>query len=125
MSAGGLPIVSAGGLPIVSAGGLPVVSAVDFQVCPPVDFQVCPPVDIQPTTLDGVSIFNKIAIPNNKFQMASEQESHWLIETPTIFSSICVARPYQIYVDPIFKHIHTTSSNTIIWQFVPFIYHPL
>ena len=46
--------------------------------------------------------FNKIAISNNKFQMASGQGSHWLIESPTIFSSMCtfcVARPYQIYVN--------------------------
>ena len=35
------------------------------------------------------SRFNKIAIPNNKFQMASGQGSHWLIESPTIFSSMC------------------------------------
>ena len=27
--------------------------------------------------------------------------------------------------DSIFKRTHTTSINTIIWQFVPFIYHPL
>ena len=33
--------------------------------------------------------FNKVAIPNNKFLMASGQGSHWLIESPTIFSSIC------------------------------------
>ena len=33
--------------------------------------------------------FNKIAIPNNKFQMASGQGSHWLIESPTVFSSMC------------------------------------
>ena len=39
------------------------------------------------------------------------------------FSRLCVARPYQISVNYIFKHIHTTSINTIIWQFVPFIYH--
>ena len=26
---------------------------------------------------------------NNKFQMASGQGSHWLIESPTIFSSMC------------------------------------
>ena len=32
---------------------------------------------------------NKIAIPNNKFQMASGQGSHWLIESPIIFSSMC------------------------------------
>ena len=41
------------------------------------------------------------------------------------FSHLCVARHYQMSVNYIFKHIHTTSSNTIIWQFVPFIYHPL
>ena len=35
------------------------------------------------------SRFNKIAISNNKFQMASGQGSHWLIESPTIFSSMC------------------------------------
>ena len=28
--------------------------------------------------------FNKIVIPNNKFQIASGQGSHWLIESPTI-----------------------------------------
>ena len=33
--------------------------------------------------MDMVSIlFNKIAIPNNKFQMASGQGSNWLIESP-------------------------------------------
>ena len=32
---------------------------------------------------------NKIAIQNNKFQMASGQGSHWLIESPTILSSMC------------------------------------
>ena len=68
--------------------------------------------------------FNKIAIPNNKFQMASGQGSHWLIESPQLYH-LSVACPYQISVDSIFKHIHTTSINTIIWQFVPFIYHPL
>ena len=40
-------------------------------------------------------------------------------------SHLCVAHPYQICVNYIFKHIHTTSINTIIWQFVPFIYQPL
>ena len=29
--------------------------------------------------------FKKITIPNNKFQMASGQESHWFIKSPTIF----------------------------------------
>ena len=39
------------------------------------------------------------------------------------FSHLCVAHPYQISVNSIFKHIHTISINPIIWQFVPFIYH--
>ena len=37
----------------------------------------------------GLTRFNKVAIPNNKFLMASGQGSHWLIESPTIFSSMC------------------------------------
>ena len=41
------------------------------------------------TKLPNLYRFNKIAIPNNKFQMASGQGSHWLIESPTIFSSMC------------------------------------
>ena len=39
--------------------------------------------------IDDLTRFNKIAIPNNKFQMASGQGSLWLIESPTIFSSMC------------------------------------
>ena len=78
----------------------------------------------EPDTAVVTEQFNKIAISNIKFQMASGQGSHWLIESPTIFH-LCVARPCQISVNCMFKHIHTTSINTIIWQFVPFIYHPL
>ena len=33
--------------------------------------------------------FNKIAISNNKFQMASGQGSQWLIESSKMFSSMC------------------------------------
>ena len=58
--------------------------------------------------------------------------SRWQVDKKAIglsrvqqFSHLCVARPYQMSVNSIFKHIHTTSINTIIWQFVPFIYHPL
>ena len=40
-------------------------------------------------TAEDLTRFNKIAISNNKFQMASGQGSHWLIESPTIFSSMC------------------------------------
>ena len=58
--------------------------------------------------------------------------SRWQVDKEAIglsrvqqFSHLCVACPYQISVNSIFKHIQTTSINTIIWQFVPFIYHPL
>ena len=30
------------------------------------------------------------------------------------FYHICIARPYQISVNSVFKHIHTTSTDTII-----------
>ena len=42
-----------------------------------------------PARMTYLTRFNKIAISNNKFQMASGQESHWLIESPTILSSMC------------------------------------
>ena len=48
--------------------------------------------------------------------------SRWQVDKEAIglsrvqqFSHLCVARPYQISVNSIFKHIHTTSINTIIW----------
>ena len=72
--------------------------------------------------------FNKIATPNNTFQMACGQGSYWLIESPTIFSSMCsppLSDSIKKIVNYVFKHIHTTSINTIILQCVPFIYHPL
>ena len=56
--------------------------------------------------------FNNIAIPNNKFQMASGQGIG--LSRVQQFSHLCVARPYQISVNSIFKFIHTTSINTII-----------
>ena len=58
--------------------------------------------------------------------------SRWQVDKKAIglsrvqqFSHLCVASPYQIAVNSIFNHIHTTSINTIIRQFVPFIYHPM
>ena len=39
-------------------------------------------------TMGGGQGFNKIAIPN-KYQMASGQGSHWRIESPKMFSSMC------------------------------------
>ena len=51
--------------------------------------------------------------------MASGQESHWLIEGLTIVH-LYAARPYQIYVNFIFKHIHAASINTVIASVVPF-----
>ena len=52
--------------------------------------------------------FNKIAISNNKFQMASGQGSHWLIESPTIFSSMCSIR----YLSILFLNIFTLLALT-------------
>ena len=61
-----------------------------------------------------------------------QQVPRWQVDKEAIglsrdqqFFHLCVARPYQIYVNSILRHIHTTSINTFIWQFVPFIYHPL
>ena len=57
--------------------------------------------------------FNKIAIPNNKFQMASGQGSHWLIESPTIFSSMCsppLSNICQFYFFNIFTLLALTQS---------------
>ena len=54
----------------------------------------------------------------------NDSKSHWLIESPTILSSMC-SPPLSYICQFYFKHIHTTSINTIICQFVPFIYHPL
>ena len=45
--------------------------------------------------------------------MASGQGSHWLIESPTILYHLCVARPYQISVNSIFKHVHTTKNMDV------------
>ena len=58
--------------------------------------------------------------------------SRWQVDKKAIgllrvqqFYHLCVACSDHISVNSIFKHIHTTSINTIIWQFVPFIYHHL
>ena len=57
--------------------------------------------------------------------------SRWQVDKEAIglsrvqqFSHLYVGRPFQISINSMFKHIHTTGINTIIWQFVPFIYHP-
>ena len=73
---------------------------------------------------DGDTRFNKIAIPNNNSRWQVDKEAIGLSRVQQ-FSHLCVAHPYQISVNSIFKHIHTTSINTIIWHFVPFVYHPL
>ena len=60
------------------------------------------------------------------------RSSWWQVDKEAIGLSIvqqlynlCEALPDQISVNSIVKHIHTTSIKTTIWQFVPFIYHPL
>ena len=67
--------------------------------------------------------FNKIAIPKTSSRWQVDKEAISLSRVQQ-FYLLCVARPYHISVNSMFKHIHTTSINTIIWQFVPFIYHP-
>ena len=57
--------------------------------------------------IQDLTRLNKIAIPNNKFQMASGQRSHWLIEIPTILSSMCSPPLYDI-CQFFFKHILNT-----------------
>ena len=53
---------------------------------------------------------NKIAIPNNKFHMASGQGSHWLIKSPTIFSSMC--SPPLSYICQFILNIFTLLALT-------------
>ena len=50
---------------------------------------------------------------SSRWQMDKEATSLSRVQQ---FSHLCVALPYQISVNSIFKHIHTTSINTIIWQ---------
>ena len=80
-----------------------------------------------------VSLYNYLRLVVDLTRLPSQTiSSRWQVDKEAIdllrvqqFSHLCVARPYQISVNSIFKHIHTTSINTVIWQFVPFIYHPL
>ena len=44
--------------------------------------------EIMTSTVSSTRRFNKIAITNNKFQMASGQGSYWLNESPTNLSSM-------------------------------------
>ena len=73
-----------------------------------------------------------LSLTRDLTRLPSRTSSRWQVDKEANglsrvqqFSHLCVARPYQISVNSIFKHIHTTSINTIIWQLVPFIYHPL
>ena len=62
---------------------------------------------------DTLDRFNKITIPNNKFQMTSGQGSHWLIESPTILSSMCsppLSYICQFYFLNIFTLLALTES---------------
>ena len=76
---------------------------------------------------------NYFAVKRDLTRLPSQTtNSRWQVDKEAVglsrvqqFSHLCVACPYQIFVYSIFKNIHTTSINTIIWQFVPFIYHPL
>ena len=61
-------------------------------------------------------------LSNANAQMTSEEGSHWLIESPTMFH-ILITRPPEICVNLVFKHIHATISyflvsNLLIWSFI-------
>ena len=55
-----------------------------------------------------------------KAQMASGQESHWVIASPTFFH-LCATRPPEICVNLGSKHIHAASSNFA--QYVDNLFH--
>ena len=86
------------------------------------------------TSLDDIAIMFGFRLFKKILTRLPSQttSSRWQVDKEAINLSrvqqlchLCVARPNQISVNSIFKHILTTSINTIIWQFVPFIYHPL
>ena len=56
--------------------------------------------------------------------MASGQGSHWFIESPTIFH-LCVTRPSEMFVNFVFKHIHTASICTICRKSVDNLFHKI
>ena len=58
-------------------------------------------------------MFNKIVIPNNKFQMASGQGSHWLIDSPTILSSMC-SPPLLLKIG---TGLPVQSTLTVVYNF--------
>ena len=76
----------------------------------------------------GVVVFNKIKqdchykqqVPNGKWTrkpLAYRDPNNFVVY---------VSPAHIIYLSIIFfKHIHTTNINTIVWQFVSFIYHHL
>ena len=45
--------------------------------------------------------------------MASGQGIHWLIESPTCFH-VCVARPPEICIILVFKHIHAATQSVYL-----------
>ena len=50
---------------------------------------------------------------NKTLQIGSKQESHWLIDRPTIVH-LCLARPYQI---PVNLFINIFTQLPLIWGF--------
>ena len=63
---------------------------------------------------------DKVVIPNNTFQMASGQGSHWLIKSPTIFSSMCSPPKYlSILFLNIFTLLALTQSfGSLFYSFI-------
>ena len=54
---------------------------------------------IDVVSIDNITKFYKIAIQNYKFQMASGQESHRIVESRKIIYHLGIARSYQIFVN--------------------------
>ena len=48
-----------------------------------------------------------------------------IVQKPNVNLHLLIARPPEICVNLVFKHIHAARSYTICRQFVPFIYCPL
>ena len=64
--------------------------------------------------------FNKIAIPNYKFQMAGGQGSHWLIENPTILYlySLPLSDIYILFLNIFTQLALTQSFDSLFHSFI-------
>ena len=78
-----------------------------------------------PDTTQYLTRFNKICHPSQRPRWQVDKEAIGLSRVQQCSSTYSPARPREICVNLVFKHIHAASSYTICRQFVPFIYCPL